>query len=130
MIPQDVAAMVRIAIVGDYLLIRKLLKLQVEIEQNFVVIGEMENSTALAALVPYLQPDVILIDIDMKDREGIQAIQKIRETDPAVKIITLGFDDNYNTRRQAIAAGADCHVSKQAGSPTLVSAIHRVAQDR
>jgi two-component system, NarL family, nitrate/nitrite response regulator NarL len=130
MLPRDVVAMVRIAIVGDYTLIRKLLKLQVEIEQNFVVVGEMENSSALADIFPYLHPDVILVDIDMNGKEGIRTVQKIHEAIPGVKIITLSLEDSYNTRRQAITAGADCHVSKQAGSPTLVSAIHRVVQDK
>lgn len=86
---------IKILIADDQKLIREGLKVLLEMEEDFEVIGEAANGKEAVDLYIKLRPDVVLMDIQMPVMNGVEAIKKIKEIDEFSKIIILTtFDDD------------------------------------
>jgi DNA-binding NarL/FixJ family response regulator len=93
---------------------------------DFICAGAFNNCRDVLADMKRLTPHVVLMDIDMPGRNGIEAVQIIREIDKEVKIIMLTvFDDNQNIIA-AICAGASGYLLKKYCFEKLFSAINEV----
>jgi len=90
---------------------------------NYACVGAFQNCIGVLNDLRMLKPQVILMDIDMPGRNGIEAVQLIREVDKEVRIIMLTvFDDNQNVIA-AICAGASGYLLKKYCFEKLFSAI-------
>ncbi|MGB9750190.1 MAG: response regulator [Caldisericia bacterium] len=86
---------IKILIADDQKLIREGLKVLLEMEEDFTVIGEASNGKEAVDLYIKLRPDIVLMDIQMPIMNGVNAIKKIKEIDELSKIIILTtFDDD------------------------------------
>lgn len=95
---------------------------------SFNVLGAYSNCLDAEAQVQEYDPDVILMDIDMPGRTGIEAVQKIRTINQKVQIIMLTvFDDNTHVY-EAMFAGANGYLLKKYASDKLTSSIAEVLQ--
>jgi DNA-binding NarL/FixJ family response regulator len=95
---------------------------------SFKVLGTFSHCLDAEAQVKQYTPDVILMDIDMPGRTGIEAVQKIRTVDNKVQVIMLTvFDDNTHVY-EALYAGANGYLLKKYASDKLISAIEEVLQ--
>lgn len=115
-----------IVIVDDHLIFRRGLKSIITIENIATVIGEASNGTAFLALLSYLRPDLVLMDIDMPVMNGIEATRQALELNPDLKIIALtmfGDEAYYNIM---IDIGVKGFILKSSGIDELEDAIDDV----
>jgi DNA-binding NarL/FixJ family response regulator len=117
---------IRILIADDHPVFRFGLRALLEAQPDMVVIGEAESGTAAVQMVQSLQPDLLLLDINMPELNGIEATKQITAVDPhpAILIITMLDDDTVFT---AMQAGARGFLLKGAEGNETLRAIRAVA---
>jgi DNA-binding NarL/FixJ family response regulator len=119
---------IRVVIVDDQSLFREGLRTLLSTRPEVDVIAEAANGEEALALVERLQPDVVLMDLQMPVVDGIQATARIRDRWPAVPVLALTtFDDDANLFG-ALRAGAAGYLLKDVSSETLLSAITAAAR--
>jgi DNA-binding NarL/FixJ family response regulator len=118
--------MIRILLYDDSNQLRQTIALLLSKTEGFEVIGQFDNCETAEADVEALKPDVVLMDIDMPGRNGIEGVRAIREQNQLVKIIMLTvFDDNKNVY-DAIRFGANGYVLKKSSPQAIIEAINDV----
>jgi len=121
------AAPIRVLVCDDHAVVRAGLSRLLECEPNLEVVGEAASADQAIEGSQAAQPDVVLLDIVMPGRSGIEALPEIRAAAPATKVLMLSMQDDPAYVRQAFAAGASGYVLKEAADKELVEAIHAVA---
>jgi len=101
--------------------IRKLLTFEADIE----VVGAARSGREAIQLSQELNPDVVLMDINMPDMDGISATEQIRQRMPSIKIIILSVQNDPNYMRRAMLAGARDFLTKPPMADELISAVRR-----
>jgi pilus assembly protein CpaE len=104
--------------------VRKLLTFEADIE----VAGAARSGREAIQLTKELSPDVVLMDINMPDMDGITATEAIRQQTPATQIVILSVQNDANYMRRAMLAGARDFLTKPPMADELVSAIRRAGQ--
>jgi DNA-binding NarL/FixJ family response regulator len=119
--------MIRVLVVDDHAIVRRaftrLLRLQPDIE----VIGEAGDGNAAVEQSRALQPDIVLMDVNMPIMGGIEATRLIHVECPSVRVIGLSMFDSAEEAQPMLDAGAVAYVSKDKGSEVLLAAIRRCA---
>ncbi|UVT16539.1 MAG: response regulator transcription factor [Nitrospira sp.] len=115
---------VRVLVVENHRLVRQELRNMVNSSGEFTVAGEAENGELACALAQQLQPDVILMDVDMPRMNGIEATRWIKTTLPQVVIIGLSVYPSDAIANDMKAAGASTYLSKETEPQDLYRAIH------
>jgi DNA-binding NarL/FixJ family response regulator len=117
---------VQILVYDDSDVIRESLRTLLFEEPGFEVIAMLANAETVETDIGQLKPDVVLMDIDMPEVNGVEAVKRIRKLDPQLPIIMLTvFDDNENIFK-AIYAGASGYILKRYVTVEIVAAIHNV----
>ncbi|HZI51380.1 MAG TPA: response regulator transcription factor [Terriglobia bacterium] len=121
---------IRILIADDHGIVRTGLRLQLERNDAFEVVGEAVDGREAVRLVEELSPDIVIMDIAMPNLNGIQAATQIVKNQPATGIIILSMhsDETYITR--TLAAGAKGYLLKENAEVDLYRAIEVVAQGK
>jgi two-component system chemotaxis response regulator CheY len=101
----------RILIVDDSSIMRKMIKQTLESEQHSVV-GEAKNGKDAVELYKNLNPDVVTMDITMREMDGFAAAKEILEVDPEAQIIFLSNLDEKKYSQEAKRAGAKGYLNK------------------
>ena len=101
--------------------------MKLALETDMAVIGEAEDSRQALALAARLQPNVILMDVELPRMDGITTTAQLRAIAPHCAVVILSLYDDAKARAQAQAAGAFAFVGKQEPSETLLAAIRRAA---
>ena len=121
-------SVIRVVLADDQALFREGLRTLLSTRSELEVIGEAANGQEAVALVARLQPDVVLMDLQMPVMDGIRATAHIRQHWPAIPILALTtFDDDANLFG-ALRAGAAGYLLKDVSSETLMSAITAAAR--
>ena len=108
---------------------RVLLRVVVELRAGLHVVGEAEDGEQAISEAERLQPDVILLDLSMPRRTGLDALPEIKRVAPEAKVIVLsGFAAAMLP--DILAAGADHYIEKGVDPDTIVAAIENVAAAR
>ena len=94
------------------------------------VVGGVADGRDLLDAAARLQPDVILIDLNLADVNGLDVCRQVSQTIPQARVIVLSADDDGAIRHEAFAAGAVAFVAKQQITEGLLPAIARVCADR
>ena len=115
---------IKVLIVDDHTLFRKGLISLLQQQEDMVVVGEAKDGEEGIRLAKSLKPDVILMDVKMPNRNGIQATQAIREILPEVHIIMLTVSEDDEDLFSAIKAGARGYLVKNVEPDRLLKAIH------
>ena len=121
---------IRILIVDDVPQVRRELRTLLPLLAAIEVVGEAENGQSAIELATALQPDVILMDVEMPIVDGITATRLIKQQCPAARIIILSIHNDEAVRTQARSAGADDFVDKGAPLATLLKAIQIDSNER
>ena len=119
---------VRILLVDDHALIRRGMKGQFALEPGFSVVGEAYDGAQAIEVAAQLQPDVILMDIDMPVMDGITATQRIKSDRPATRILALSAFDSDTQVMGMLAAGADGYCLKTIEWEQLIAVIQLILQ--
>jgi two-component system response regulator NreC len=118
---------VRILIVDDHTVVRAGLRLLLDGEEGFETIAEAGNARDAVFEARKHKPDVILMDVVLPDRSGIEATSEVLKEAPEAKVLVLSMEDDPRYVREAFSAGASGYVLKEAADTELVAAIRQVA---
>lgn len=117
---------VRILLYDDNEALRMSVTAMIGDEPDFELTAAISNAETVETDVRELKPDVVLMDIDMPQVNGVEAVRRIRRIEPALPVIMLTvFDDNENIFN-AICAGASGYILKRYASVEIPSAIRNV----
>ncbi len=119
--------MIRLLICEDQTLMRQGLVTILGLEPGFLVVGEAGTGTEAVAQVQALQPDVVLMDVQMPEMDGIAATRLITAAFPATRVIILTTFDYEEYVFEGVKAGALGYLLKDSPAPELVQTIERVA---
>lgn len=119
--------MIRVFIAEDHKIVRDGIRHMFENETNFTLVGEAENGKDAVEKIRGLEVDVMIVDINMPEMNGIELAKYVTENYPDTKVLVLSMLDNENYIKQAVAAGATGYVSKTNGKEELLTAIRTVA---
>jgi two-component system invasion response regulator UvrY len=121
---------IKVLIADDHAIVREGLKQILADTPNIVVEGEAENGAGAVQLARGTDCQVLLLDISMPDRSGIEVLKQIRKEKPALSVLMLSMhrEDQYAVR--ALKAGAAGYLNKQSAPAELVNAIRQVAAGR
>jgi two-component system response regulator NreC len=120
-------ATIRVLLCDDHALVRSGLRRLIESEPRFEVVGEAADAEEAVAFVGHERPDVLLLDVVMPGRSGIEAIPDLIAASPETRILVLSMQDDPSYVRQAFSAGAKGYLLKEAADAELVQAIQDVA---
>ncbi len=98
------------------------------LEPDITVIGEASNGKEALALVQQLCPDVVLMDIEMSEMDGIAATVALHTIVPQIAVVMLSIHNNSVMRARAEMAGAVAFVEKSGSTEALLSAIHQASR--
>jgi two-component system, NarL family, invasion response regulator UvrY len=117
---------IKILIADDHAIVREGLKQIVAEEKDMIVTGEAENVSRLMNLLQEKEFDIIVLDINMPGRSGLEALKDIRQNYPNLPVLILSMfsEDQYGLR--AIKAGASGYLKKVSAPTELVSAIRKI----
>ena len=115
--------MIRLIIADDQALVRDGLKLMIDLEDDIQVLGLAENGQEAVDLVRQHRPDLVLMDINMPEKNGIEATRDIKKAFPATGILVLTTYDGDTWIQDAIDAGADGYLLKDTPREELVKAV-------
>ena len=120
----------RVLLVDDHPLVREGLRARLADVPGIAVVGEAGDAEQAFAFVDMLRPDLVLMDVGMKQVNGIELTARLRERHPALRVLMLSMYDNPEYVHRALAAGAMGYVLKEAPSQEIVAAILAVAVGR
>jgi len=118
----------RIVLVDDHEVVRLGLRSLLERQPDLMVVGEAETAQEAVCAVESLAPDVVVLDIRLPGRSGVEVCAEIKRRRPETKIVVLTSYAEDEVLLDAIAAGAEGYVLKQVGSDDLVRALRRVGR--
>jgi len=121
-------AKIRLAIADDHAFFRRGLQQVCELEADLIVLGGVSNGLEAVEIAEAEQPDVMLMDINMPQLDGIQATARIKAQLPGIQIIILTIQTEDQYVFDAIKAGASGYLLKDVEEDTLIRAIRRVHQ--
>lgn len=116
---------IRVVIVDDVSETRENVRKLLQFETDVDVVGLARTGKEAIQLSQELNPDVVLMDINMPDMDGITATEAIRSQQPAVQVVILSVQSDQNYMRRAMLAGARDFLTKPPMGDELISAIRR-----
>jgi DNA-binding NarL/FixJ family response regulator len=118
----------KIAIIDDHKLYREGIKRILEMEEGIEVVAEGEDGRDALKIDKAFKPDVMIMDIDMPNMNGIKATDKLNENKTKSKIIILSFYDDENYVTRVLQNGAAGYLIKDIGAKGLIEAVRVVAE--
>ena len=132
MTPQSavITARLRVLIADDHAIVCEGLKQIISSDPAFMVIAEVNTAAQAMQVVRAGGIDILLLDISLPDRNGIDLLKQLKQETPSLKVLicSLHHEDAYALR--ALRAGAAGYLSKQCAPGTLLNALHQVAIGR
>jgi DNA-binding NarL/FixJ family response regulator len=119
---------VRVVLVDDQELFRRGLTMLLGVEGDIDVVGEAGDGVSAVDLVAATAPDVVLLDVRMPKRSGLQACIRIKELVPATKIVMLTVSDEEGDLYEAVKNGASGYLLKDSSIDEVAQAIRVVAE--
>jgi DNA-binding NarL/FixJ family response regulator len=120
-------APIRLFLVDDHPLVRDGLRARLGSLPNMLIAGEAGDADEAQALIEHLAPDLVLMDVGMKDVNGIDLAARLLQSRPALRVLMLSMYDNPAYVQRALQIGARGYVLKDAPAAEIVAAIEAVA---
>ncbi len=120
----------RVLIADDHAIVCEGLKQIISSDPAFMVIAEVNTAAHAMQVVRAGGIDILLLDISLPDRNGIELLKQLKQETPSLKVLicSLHHEDAYALR--ALRAGAAGYLSKQCAAATLLNALHQIAVGR
>ena len=119
--------MIRILVAEDHMIVREGLKQLLSNEADFAVVGEARDGNEVLKLVRELDFAVLLLDMSIPGKSGIELIKQVKGDKPRLRLLVLSMHQENQYAVRAIKAGASGYLTKDSASAQLVSAIRKVA---
>lgn len=119
--------MIRILIADDHAIVRSGLKQLLSEPTDFIVAGEAANGLEALAQLREQQFDVLLMDMSMPGRSGIELIKQVKTENPTLAMLVLSMHKEEQYAVRALKAGAHGYLTKESAPDLLVAAIRKVA---
>ncbi|WP_099354526.1 response regulator [Fredinandcohnia onubensis] len=120
--------MIKLMLVDDHAVLRDGLRNILELEDDIRVVGEAVSGDDALKKVPMCEPDVILMDINMPEKNGVEVTGILKKKYPSIKVLVLTMHNHDEYFMAAIREGADGYLLKDAPSEQVVEAIRTVAR--
>lgn len=120
----------RILIVDDHPMIREGLRGTISAEDDLQVCGECDNAHKALDMMKTLKPDLVLMDITLPGKSGLELLKDIRVACPQTPILVLSMHDESLYAERALRAGAGGYITKQQPPQALIAAVHAVMEGR
>lgn len=117
----------KIVIIDDHQLFREGVKRILDFEASFEVIAEGDDGSEAVTLVEQYKPDVVIMDINMPNVNGVEATRQLIEKFPDSKVIILSIHDDENYVQHALKTGATGYLLKEMDADALIEAVKVVA---
>ena len=119
----DSGRTIKVAIADDHALFRAGVKTALSVKKDVELIAEADNGMQLINLLRHVEPDVILLDIQMPIMDGIQTLPEIRKIRPEAKVIILSMHNDHSMISKLMEIGANSYLTKNSDSETIYEAI-------
>lgn len=121
---------IRIMIADDHAILRAGLRSLLSAQEDMTVVAEAVDGQEAVEKAGSAKPDVLLLDITMPKKSGIEALQEIRKLSPATRVLVLTMHDDHAYLRSVLAAGGSGYLVKRAADTELLMAIRAIQQGR
>jgi DNA-binding NarL/FixJ family response regulator len=119
--------MIRVISVDDHKIFRDGIASLLATDPNIEVVGEAENEEQLLGLLKQQEAEVILMDIHLKNSNGIKITQRIKEKRPDIKVLAFSMHNQVDYVVNMLEAGASGYILKDAGKEEMIRAINVIA---
>lgn len=117
---------IRIIIADDHMMVREGLKQLLELDGDIKVVGQASDGKVCLDLIKELDPDIVLLDINMPNMNGLQTLQKVRAINEKQKVLMLTIHNEVEYLLRSVELGANGYVLKDSESSVLKKAIYTV----
>lgn len=118
--------MIQVLLVDDHSMVREGIKQLLELDGDIKVVGEAGNGEQCLELIETLAPDVVLLDINMPQMNGLQVLEQLREKRSKQKVLILTIHNEVEYLMRAVDIGVSGYVLKDSDSLVLKEAIYTV----
>ncbi len=119
---------ITLILADDHVMVRSALRMLLEAQSDMEIVGEAENGREAVALVQSLQPDVVLMDVQMPEMNGIEATRAITKAGGKTAVLALTMYEDEQYFFEMLKAGAAGYIPKRAAPDDLVVAIRTVSK--
>jgi DNA-binding NarL/FixJ family response regulator len=123
---EDTGEIIKVIIADDHALFRTGVKTTLSMKKDIKMIGEADNGAQLLTLLKVLQPDVILLDIQMPIMDGITTLPEIKELYPDIRVIMLTMHNDHSMISKLMELGANSYLTKNSDSEVIYEAVKTV----
>ncbi len=117
----------KVFLVDDHQMFLDGLDLLLKLHEHVEVVGTATSADEAIRAIPVHKPDVLITDISMPGKDGVELVAKCKKEFPTMKCVALTMLGDYQTIRSALNAGADAYLLKNSSGDELTKAIRRVA---
>lgn len=125
-----VQRLIRVILADDHAMIRRGIRRILEKDPNIVVVAESNTGAGAIRLVHELEPDVLLLDIEMPDMKGYHVARELRACQVQVSILALSSSDGEYFIEEIIQTGMDGYIKKSEAAETIQQAIYAITEKR
>jgi DNA-binding NarL/FixJ family response regulator len=125
---EDAGNLIKVAIADDHVLFRTGVKTALSMKKDIRMIAEADNGMQLLNLLKHMQPDVILLDIQMPIMDGINTLPEIKKLYPDIKVIMLTMHNDHSMISKLMELGANAYLTKNSDSEVIYEAVKTVHQ--
>lgn len=116
----------KILIVDDHPIVRRGLAELINQEQDLIVCGQADDAYDAMEAIKALKPDMVIVDISLKEKSGLEVIKDIKAQYPALTVLTLSMHDESLYAERALRAGAKGYIMKLEATEKVITAIRKV----
>lgn len=120
---QDAGNAIKVIIADDHVLFRAGVKTALSTKKDIRLIGEADNGQQLIHLLKHMQPDVILLDIQMPVMDGITTLPEIKKLYPHIRVIMLTMHNDHSMISKLMELGANAYLTKNSDSEVIYEAV-------
>lgn len=122
----DKPGQILLALVDDHVLFKKGMRIAMGSYKNVQILFEADNGLHLLEKLAKYAPDVILLDLQMGGMDGVEALKKVKQLHPLVKVVIMSLNISDTLIEELTNLGADAYLSKTADPQTMYNTIVKV----
>src|SRR5438034_7230818 len=122
----DTSKKFKVLLVDDHPIVRQGLAQLINQEPDMTVCSEAEDAAKAFQAISTLHPHIVVVDITLKDSDGIELIKNIKATNPQLPLLVLSMHEESLYCERALRAGAKGYIMKQEATTSVLTAIRRV----